>query len=192
MSFYQSGWFVSAMFVTFNYNYNMNMVKFFNLSLALSVLASPLFFSSCEDEDTDDKEQTISGDKEQTYNIQPGVPVSSIKAYAGDTYVIENETLGISDVSVSIVKVEDSFITLSITGNTITISDSEDLMSCVVYVEKDKSYVEASRADAKANPKNLLFVCQNGSYLVSGTESDIAEIKTGASKTVFKKWDYLY
>ena len=156
------------------------------------MFASPLYFCSCEDEDTDDKEQTISEEKNQTYNIQPGVSVSSIKAYAGDTYVIENEALGISGVSMSIVKVEESFITLSITGNTITISDSDDLMSCVVYVEKDKSYVESSRADAKANPKNVLLVCQNGSYLVSGSESDIAEIKTGASKTFFKKWDYLY
>lgn len=171
---------------------NMNMKKIFNLSLSLSVLSSLLFFSSCEDEDTDDKEQTISEEKNQTYNIQPGVSVSSIKAYAGDTYVIENEALGITGVSVSIVKVEDSFITLSITGNTITIGDSDDFMSCVVYVEKDKNYVETSRADAKANPKNVLFVCQDGSYLVSGTESYMSEIKSGSSKTVFKKWDYLY
>ncbi len=168
------------------------MEKLFNLSLALSVFASPLFLTSCEDEDTDNKEQIISEEKDQTYNIQPGVSVSSIKAYAGDTYVIDNEALGITGVSVSIVKVEDSFITLSITGNTITISDSEEFMSCVVYVEKDKSYVETSRAEAKANPKNVLFVCQDGSYLVSGTESDMAEIKSGSSKTIFKKWDYLY
>ena len=168
------------------------MEKIFNLSLTLSMFASPLFFSSCEDEDTENNEQTNSEEKNQTYNIQPGVSVSSIKAYAGDTYVIDNDDLGITGVSVSIVKVEDSFITLSITGNTITISDSDDFMSCVVYVEKDKSYVETSRAEAKANPENVLFVCQEGSYLMSGTESDIAEIKSGSTKTVFKKWDYLY
>lgn len=81
------------------------MKKLFNLSLALSVFASPLFLTSCEDEDTDNKEQIISEEKDQTYNIQPGVSVSSIKAYAGDTYVIDNEALGITGVSVSIVKV---------------------------------------------------------------------------------------
>ncbi|MBE6328044.1 MAG: hypothetical protein E7077_13500 [Bacteroidales bacterium] len=168
------------------------MKKLFNLSLALSVFASPLFLTSCEDEDTDNKEQIISEEKDQTYNIQPGVPVSSIKAYVGDTYVIDNESLGITGVSVSITKVEDSFITFTVTGTTITISDSDDLMSCVLYDAKDKDYVEASRAEAIANPENVLFVCQNGSFLVSGTESDLADIRNGAGKTIFKKWDYLY
>ena len=169
------------------------MKRLFYLTMTMSVFIYPLFFASCEEEDTNEdvkKEQTNT--QNQTYDIPPGVFVSSIKAYTGDNYVIENEELGITGVSLSVVRIEDSFITLSITGNTITICDSKEYMSCVLYDEKNKNYVEATLADAKSNPEKVLLVCQNGSFLVSGTEAYATEISGRASKTYFKKWDYLY
>jgi hypothetical protein len=159
----------------------------------MSVVASPFIFTSCEDDDTNnDTKNENTNITYKTYDIPPGLYVTSIKAYSGDNYVIENKDLGISGVSVSIVKIEGPFITLSVSGNTVTICDSDEYMSCVIYQEKYKSYVEASRAEAAANPKNVLFVCQDEHSLVSGTESNSAVIKNGASKTYFQKWDYLY
>ena len=169
------------------------MKNFFNLLMTMSVVASPFIFTSCEDDDTNnDTKNENTNITYKTYDIPPGLYVTSIKAYSGDNYVIENKDLGISGVSVSIVKIEGPFIALSVSGNTVTICDSDEYMSCVIYQEKYKSYVEASRAEAAANPKNVLFVCQDEHSLVSGTESNSAVIKNGASKTYFQKWDYLY
>ena len=169
------------------------MKNFFNLLMTMSVVASPFIFTSCEDDDTNnDTKNENTNTTYKTYDIPPGLYVTSIKAYSGDNYVIENKDLGISGVSVSIVKIEGPFITLSVSGNTVTICDSDEYMSCVIYQEKYKSYVEASRAEAAANPKNVLFVCQDEHSLVSGTESNSAVIKNGASKKKKKKWDYLY
>lgn len=170
-----------------------NMKNFFNLLMTMPVVVYPLLFTSCEEDDMDgDKKNEQTNTKIQTYDIPPGLYVTSIKAYTGDNYVIENKDLGVSGVSVSIVKVDGPFITISVSGSTVTICDSDEYMSCVLYQEKYKGYVVASRAEAAANPKNVLFICQDEHYLVSGTESNSEVIKNGASKTYFQKWDYLF
>lgn len=180
-----------AMFVMSNKINNMK--NFFNLLMTMPVVVYPLLFTSCEEDDMDgDIKNEQTNTKIQTYDIPPGLYVTSIKAYNGDNYVIENKDLGVSGVSVSIVKVDGPFITISVSGSTVTICDSDEYMSCVLYQEKYKGYVVASRAEAAANPKNVLFICQDEHYLVSGTESNSEVIKNGASKTYFQKWDYLF
>ena len=95
------------------------MKKFFNLAVAMSVIASSLFFASCgEDEDEEEtpkQEQNNNNDNQGNNENQGNKPVgeakTSITAVVGDTYSISNSKLGISGVSMSIDAVSEPFTT---------------------------------------------------------------------------------
>lgn len=89
------------------------MKKIFNLAVAMSVIASSLFFASCgEDDDDDDapkqeqnnnNDNNNQGNNNQGNNNQNNVgATTSITAVAGDTYTISNSKIGITGASLSI------------------------------------------------------------------------------------------
>ncbi len=157
---------------------------------AILLALSSSFVVSCDDEDdgqTQNKGQVVK--RPETYDIPTGVQVSYVKSFAGDCYVIENETLGLKGVSVSVVKVEGSYVTVNVSGTTLTVADNADYESCVMYSENPKRYFAANLMIAETDPQHVVFVCQDICCLVTGTESNSEIIRQKAGKTTFEKWD---
>ena len=172
------------------------MKKIFNLAVAMSVIASSLFFASCgEDEDEDEtpkqeqnnnNDNNNNNDEGQGNNKPAGEAKTSITAVVGDSYSISNAKLGISGASLSIVDVTGSTVTVTVSGASITIGSANADKSYAI-VASDGYVTAASMSDAKANPEKVLFICKSGSVLASGTEAANADIKAGAGQTTFTK-----
>ena len=171
------------------------MKKIFNLAVAMSVIASSLFFASCgEDEDEEEtpkqeqnnNDNNNNNDEGQGNNKPAGEAKTSITAVAGDSYSISNAKLGISGASLSIVDVTGSTVTVTVSGASITIGSANADKSYAI-VASDGYVTAASMSDAKANPEKVLFICKANSVLASGTEAANADIKAGAGETTFSK-----
>ena len=173
------------------------MKKIFNLAVAMSVIASSLFFASCgedEDEDETPKQEQNNNDNnnsngnegQQGNDNTVDEGTTSITAVVGDSYSISNAKLGISGASLSIVDVTGSTVTVTVSGASITIGSANADKSYAI-VASDGYVTAASMSDAKANPEKVLFICKSGSVLASGTEASSADIKTKAGKTTFTK-----
>lgn len=169
------------------------MKKIFNLAVAMSVIASSLFFASCGEDDEEEEpkqEQNTNNNDNQNNNQNENKPAgeakTSITAVAGDSYSISNAKLGISGASLSIVDVTGSTVTVTVSGASITIGSAAADKSYAI-VASDGYVTAASMSDAKANPEKVLFICKSGSVLASGTEAANADIKAGAGQTTFTK-----
>lgn len=171
------------------------MKKIFNLAVAMSVIASSLFFASCgEDEDEEEtpkqeqnnNDNNNNNDEGQGNNKPAGEAKTSITAVAGDSYSISNAKLGISGASLSIVDVTGSTVTVTVSGASITIGSANADKSYAI-VASDGYVTAASMSDAKTNPEKVLFICKENSVLASGTEAANADIKAGAGETTFTK-----
>jgi len=169
------------------------MKKIFNLAVAMSVIASSLFFASCGEDDEEEEpkqEQNTNNNDNQNNNQNENKPAgeakTSITAVAGDSYSISNSKLGISGASLSIVDVTGSTVTVTVSGASITIGSAAADKSYAI-VASDGYVTAASMSDAKANPEKVLFICKSGSVLASGTEAANADIKAGAGQTTFTK-----
>lgn len=169
------------------------MKKIFNLAVAMSVIASSLFFASCGEDDEEEEpkqEQNTNNNDNQNNNQNENKPAgeakTSITAIVGDSYSISNAKLGISGASLSIVDVTGSTVTVTVSGASITIGSAAADKSYAI-VASDGYVTAASMSDAKANPEKVLFICKSGSVLASGTEAANADIKAGAGQTTFTK-----
>lgn len=169
------------------------MKKIFNLAVAMSLIASSLFFASCGEDDEEEEpkqEQNTNNNDNQNNNQNENKPAgeakTSITAVAGDSYSISNAKLGISGASLSIVDVTGSTVTVTVSGASITIGSAAADKSYAI-VASDGYVTAASMSDAKANPEKVLFICKSGSVLASGTEAANADIKAGAGQTTFTK-----
>ncbi len=169
------------------------MKKIFNLAVAMSVIASSLFFASCGEDDEEEEpkqEQNTNNNDNQNNNQNENKPAgeakTSITAVAGDSYSISNAKLGISGASLSIVDVTGSTVTVTVSGASITIGSAAADKSYAI-VASDGYVTAASMSDAKANPEKVLFICKSGSVLASGTLATSADINTKAGETTFVK-----
>lgn len=169
------------------------MKKIFNLAVAMSVIASSLFFASCGEDDEEEEpkqEQNTNNNDNQNNNQNENKPAgeakTSITAIVGDSYSISNAKLGISGASLSIVDVTGSTVTVTVSGASITIGSAAADKSYAI-VASDGYVTAASMSDAKANPEKVLLICKSGSVLASGTEAANADIKAGAGQTTFTK-----
>ena len=170
------------------------MKKIFNLAVAMSVIASSLFFASCgEDEDEEEPKQeqnTPNNNDNQNNNQNENKPAgeakTSITAVAGDTYTISNSKLGISGASLSIDAVSGTTVTVTVSGSKITIGSANADKSYAI-VATDGSVSAVSMSDAEKNPANVLFICQANSVLASATLANNATINAGAGETTFVK-----
>ena len=172
------------------------MKKIFNLAVAMSVIASSLFFASCgedEDEEEPKQEQNTNNNDNQNNNQNENKPAgeakTSITAVAGDSYSISNSKLGISGESLSIDAVSGTTVTVTVSGSKITIGSGESDPSYAIYV-KDGGVTTASLKeikDAKVDAANVLFICKGNSVLASGTEAKSEVINTKAGETTFTK-----
>lgn len=170
------------------------MKKIFNLAVAMSVIASSLFFASCgEDEDEEDepkKEQgnntpTNNNDNQNNNNQNTAKAETSVTVKAGETYVISNSKLGVN-TTMSIDAVSGTTVTVSVGGSTVTVgSGSADPSYAIVAT--DGGLEAVSMGTAKNNAANVLFICKSGSVLASGTLATSTDINTKASETTFTK-----
>lgn len=174
------------------------MKKIFNLAVAMSVIASSLFFASCgeddEEEEPKQEQNTPNNNDNQNNNQNENKPAgeakTSITAVAGDTYTISNSQLGISGASLSIDAVSGTTVTVTVSGSQITIGSGESDSSYAIYVKADGGVTTASLKDikdAKADAANVLFICKGNSVLASGTEAKSEVINTKAGETTFTK-----
>ena len=172
------------------------MKKIFNLAVAMSVIASSLFFASCgEDEDEEESPKQEQNNNDNNNNNDEGQQgnngtvdegTTSITAVVGDSYSISNAKLGISGASLSIVDVTGSTVTVTVSGASITIGSANADKSYAI-VASNGYVTAASMSDAKATPEKVLFICKSGSVLASGTEAASADINSKAGKTTFVK-----
>lgn len=173
------------------------MKKIFNLAVAMSVIASSLFFASCgeddEEEEPKQEQNTPNNNDNQNNNQNENKPAgeakTSITAVAGDSYSISNSKLGISGASLSIDAVSGTTVTVTVSGSKITIGSGESDSSYAIYV-KDGGVTTASLKeikDAKVDAANVLFICKGNSVLASGTEAKSEVINTKAGETTFVK-----
>ena len=169
--------------------------KFFNLAVAMSVIASSLAFTSCGDDDDEEdepkKEQNTPNNNNNNNNNNDNNPVygaatTSFTAVEGDEYLIQNDKLGISTI-LEVEKVSGTTVTLSVSGASVTIGSANADYSYAIYVAADGSLKAASMTDAKADAANVLFICKANSVIASGTEAASADINTKAGETKFSK-----
>ena len=163
--------------------------KFFNLAVAMSVIASSLCFSSCgDDEDEDEPQKTENTTTDDTTKDESkpsyGEASTSVKVAKGESYKVSNANVGTSTMYV--VDVTSNSITVEIFGDEVTIGTGE-LPSYALYVSSDMKVKAVSQADAKADPANVLFICNSNMELASATTAKDATIKSGAAETTFAK-----
>ncbi len=162
----------------------------------MSVIASSLFFSSCGDDDDDDEPKKETPNNTPTNNNDSkddkkpvGASVNSFVAAAGDYYELSNSTIGVYGVPMKIVAVEGSTVTISISGYTVTIGSASADKSYCIYVDEDGTIKEASMGEAKEAPESILFICQTGSKISSGTLASSEAINSKAGSTTFQKME---
>ncbi len=170
--------------------------KFFNLAVAMSVIASSLAFASCgDDEEEDDapkQEQNTNNntnndtDKKEEDKKPAAEAVTSFTAKKGDSYVIANSKVN-ATTTMTIDNVEGTTVTITVSGlGTVTIGSANEDKSYAVVATNGK--LEAiGVTDAKKTPEAVLFICKANSVIASGTEAASAEINSKAGKTTFTK-----
>lgn len=176
--------------------------KFFNLAVAMSVIASSLAFSSCGDDDDDEDEpkqeqntnnNTNNDQKDENTKKPVGDPSISVKVAKGDSYQISNTTIGVYNQDLVVEDVTASTITLKLSGN--AIEDSKITIgtgsnpSYAVFIDEDFTVKAASLKEAQATPNMVLFICPDAATLASGSTAKDPKINGEAGITMFQKME---
>lgn len=186
--------------------------KILNLAVAMSVIASSLVFSSCGDDDDEDEapkqEQQNSNnqgsdnqgnqgndnqgsdnqgnDNEGTPN-NIGEPQTSVTVAEGDTFLISNAQLGIKDKKMYVATIFRDQIVLNVYGTLLYMGSTNDNRPYAIKFNSDGSPSACYYKDASQLADKVLFVCQDGFVIASGTLDSSTEISSKAGETTFRK-----
>ena len=176
------------------------MKKIFNLAVAMSVIASSLFFASCgeddEDDDTPKQEQNNNdnqGNNNQNTKKPVGDPSITISVAKGETYQVSNTKIGVYNQDMVIEDVTESTITVSLSGS--AIEDSKITIgtgnnpSYAIFIDDDFTVKAASQSEALEKAENVLFICPSAATLASGTTAKNTAISGAAGATTFQKME---
>lgn len=186
--------------------------KILNLAVAMSVIASSLVFSSCGDDDDEDEapkqEQQNSnnqgsdnqgnqgndnqgsdnqGNDNQGIPNNIGEPQTSVTVAEGDTFLISNAQLGIKDKKMYVATIFRDQIVLNVYGTLLYMGSSNDNRPYAIKFNSDGSPSACYYKDASQLADKVLFVCQDGFVIASGTLDSSTEISSKAGETTFRK-----
>lgn len=177
------------------------MKKIFNLAVAMSVIASSLFFASCgEDDEEDDapkQEQNNNNDNQGNGNQNTKKPVGdpsiTVTVAKGESYQVSNAKIGVYNQDMVIEDVTESTITVSLSGS--SIEDSKITIgtgnnpSYAIFIDDDFTVKAASQDEALEKAENVLFICPSAATLASGTTAKNTAISGAAGATTFQKME---
>lgn len=186
--------------------------KILNLAVAMSVIASSLVFSSCGDDDDEDEapkqEQQNSnnqgsdnqgnqgndnqgsdnqGNDNQGTSNNIGEPQTSVTVAEGDTFLISNAQLGIKDKKMYVATIFRDQIVLNVYGTLLYMGSTNDNRPYAIKFNSDGSPSACYYKDASQLADKVLFVCQDGFVIASGTLDSSTEISSKAGETTFRK-----
>lgn len=186
--------------------------KILNLAVAMSVIASSLVFSSCGDDDDEDEapkqeqqnsnnqgsdNQDNQGNDNQGSDNQGndnqgtpnniGEPQTSVTVAEGDTFLISNAQLGIKDKKMYVATIFRDQIVLNVYGTLLYMGSSNDNRPYAIKFNSDGSPSACYYKDASQLADKVLFVCQDGFVIASGTLDSSTEISSKAGETTFRK-----
>ena len=174
------------------------MKKIFNLAVAMSVIASSLFFASCGEDDDEEEspkqEQNNNNDNNNDKTKKPvGDPSISVVVAKGESYQVSNTKIGVYNQDMVIEDVTESTITVKLSGS--AIEDSKitigtgDNPSYAIFIDDDFTVKAASQSQALEKPESVLFICPAAKTLASGTTAKNASISGAAGATTFQKME---
>ena len=174
------------------------MKKIFNLAVAMSVIASSLFFASCgedEDEEEPKQEQNTNNNDNQNQNTKKpvGDPSITVNVAKGESYQISNAKVGVYGQDMFIEDVTESTITVKLSGS--AIEDSKITIgtgnnpSYAIFIDDDFTVKAASQSEAIEKAEAVLFICPEAGKLASGTTAKNASISGAAGATTFQKME---
>lgn len=174
------------------------MKKIFNLAVAMSVIASSLFFASCgedEDEEEPKQEQNTNNNDNQNQNTKKpvGNPSTIVSVAKGESYQISNAKVGVYGQDLFIEDVTESTITVKLSGS--AIKDSKITIgtgnnpSYAIFIDDDFTVKAASQNEAIEKAEAVLFICPEAGKLASGTTAKNTSISGAAGATTFQKME---
>lgn len=175
------------------------MKKIFNLAVAMSVIASSLFFASCgeddEEEEPKQEQNTPNNNDNQNQNTKKpvGDPSITVNVAKGESYQISNTKVGVYGQDLFIEDVTESTITVKLSGN--AIEDSKITIgtgnnpSYAIFIDDDFTVKAASQNEAIEKAEAVLFICPEAGKLASGTTAKNASISGAAGATTFQKME---
>lgn len=183
------------------------MKKFFNLAVAMSVIASSLYFVSCGDDDDEEeptKKEHVNdepknkpsddqgdpnqgGDNNQADQKHIGEPQTSVKVAVGDTFLMSNEKLGLKDKKMIVAAIFRDQIVLNVYGTILYMGSNGDNRPYAFKFNSDGSPSACYYKDASLYPDKVLFVCKDDFVIASGTLDTSSVISSAAGETTFRK-----
>lgn len=174
------------------------MKKIFNLAVAMSVIASSLFFASCGEDDEEEEpkqEQNTNNNDNQNQNTKKpvGDPSITVAVAKGESYQISNAKVGVYGQDLFIEDVTESTITVKLSGS--TIKDSKITIgtgnnpSYAIFIDDDFTVKAASQNEAIEKAEAVLFICPEAGKLASGTTAKDDKISGVAGATTFQKME---
>ena len=175
------------------------MKKIFNLAVAMSVIASSLFFASCgeddEEEEPKQEQNTPNNNDNQNQNTKKpvGDPSITVAVAKGESYQISNAKVGVYGQDLFIEDVTESTITVKLSGS--TIKDSKITIgtgnnpSYAIFIDDDFTVKAASQNEAIEKAEAVLFICPEAGKLASGTTAKDDKISGVAGATTFQKME---
>lgn len=174
------------------------MKKIFNLAVAMSVIASSLFFASCGEDDEEEEpkqEQNTNNNDNQNQNTKKpvGDPSITVNVAKGESYQISNAKVGVYGQDLFIEDVTESTITVKLSGS--TIKDSKITIgtgnnpSYAIFIDDDFTVKAASQNEAIEKAEAVLFICPEAGKLASGTTAKDDKISGVAGATTFQKME---
>ena len=174
------------------------MKKIFNLAVAMSVIASSLFFASCGEDDEEEEpkqEQNTNNNDNQNQNTKKpvGDPSITVNVAKGESYQISNAKVGVLGQDLFIEDVTESTITVKLSGS--AIEDSKITIgtgnnpSYAIFIDDDFTVKAASQNEAIEKAEAVLFICPEAGKLASGTTAKNDKISGVAGATTFQKME---
>lgn len=168
--------------------------RFFNLAVAMSVIASSLAFSSCgedEDDENEPKKEQNNNNNNNTNNnegdeeLNLGAASTTVTVVKGESYIVSNTKMDVT-LLMTVENVVGTTVTLNVAGSEVIVGTGASDKSYAI-VATDGGVEAVSMSDAAKTPGQVLFICNGAASLSSGTNAKNADIKANAGETQFQK-----
>lgn len=116
-----------------------------------------------------------------------GEPQTSVTVAEGDTFLISNAQLGIKDKKMYVATIFGDQIVLNVYGTLLYMGSTNDNRPYAIKFNSDGSPSACYYKDASQLADKVLFVCQDGFVIASGTLDSSTEISSKAGETTFRK-----
>lgn len=116
-----------------------------------------------------------------------GEPQTSVTVAEGDTFLISNAQLGIKDKKMYVATIFRDQIVLNVYGTLLYMGSTNDNRPYAIKFNSDGSPSACYYKDASQLADKVLFVCQDGFVIASGTLDSSTEISSKAGETTFRK-----